>query len=155
MISFRKYRTPVEYASIRIQSNIVETEFSDSSTDFSNKSQITVFTSNGPSKVIIPNYIENHIEIVNTAVYSIHMSLSLSGGTNDVYSLAFFKNNGSEQIGTRMTNNLSGGGDMFTVSLLVNSILEAGDTIELWAQNEINGSSLIVEDCNFVITRLE
>jgi hypothetical protein len=83
------------------------------------------------------------------------MSLSFSGGANDIISGAFFKNNGATQIGPRWTRKIGSGGDVGHICHVVEGNLALNDTIEIWVQNESSTGNITVEDGSFDIVRID
>ena len=81
-------------------------------------------------------------------------AVSFSGGTSDTYSLAFFKNNGATQLGARTTRKLGTGGDIGSAVVAAQATLTAGDTVELWMQNETDTSAATVQDCAMTLNRV-
>jgi len=141
----------LEYAQIEVEGNATATNFSAASTDFSNKVQIVIFTADGISNGATPDHTNDHITINTTGIYSVAASISYSGTGNTTYSFAFFKNNGATQIGSRQTRKIGAGGDVGAFEMSTLASLTAGDTIELWAQDEDGSNSLVVEDAVFSI----
>ena len=144
-----------EYASLTTESNAVETTFAGTSADFSQMSQVTIFTANGIAAGLTPDHTNDHITVANAGDYEMTINFSFSGGLLDTYSFAFFKNNGATQLGgTRLTRKLGTGGDVGSASLTVQATLAAADTIEVWMQNEDDTSAALIEDAEFSMRRL-
>ena len=145
----RHYRDA--FAELSVESNSTATVVSSSSTDFSNKVQVTIFDSVGPSQDMIPNLSSGHIEITRKGVHKFSATnLSFSGVSGDTISLAFFKNNGATQISKRVTRKLGTGGDVGAVGISGLAFCEVGDTVELWLQNEGATGNVTVEDVTMI-----
>lgn len=143
-------------AEISAESNATTTTFSGSSTDFSNKVQVVIFDTDGPSEGITPDHTNDHITIATGygGKYLILVSISFSGGGNNVISFAAFKNNGATQITNRTTRKLGTGGDTGSAVNVGIADLSAADTVELWIQNEAATTALTIEDVSFTVTRI-
>lgn len=135
-----------QYGQISAESNVTATTISASSTDFSNAVQVTVFDTDGVERGADADNTNDHIEVKQSGVYCLHIFTSFSGGANDTYSYAFFKNNGATKISTRVTRKLGAGGDVGASGIECLASLDAGDTVELWAQNETDTDNLTFED---------
>ena len=143
------------YGDIRVEGNVTETTISASSSDFSNKVQVTVFDTNGgSSQAVTPDHTNDHITIDTAGVYLIVLSVSISGGSNSTISLAFFKNNGATQVGARMTRKIGAGGDVGAGALVACASLSAADTLELWLQNESATTNVTVEDACLCVIKV-
>jgi hypothetical protein len=139
------------YGSLTVESNATTTTFAGTSTDFSNKSQVTVFDTEGAAVGVTPSATEDHITIADTGVYIIDTHLAFSGGTTDSYSFAFYKNNGATKLGPRVTRKMGAGGDVGAISMKTIIALTAADTVELWVQNEDDTTALTLQDGSFSV----
>ena len=138
------------YGSLSIEGGTTATTFGGSSTDFTNKSQITVFDTDGSSLAMTPVNAQDHLVIRRTGEYQLFATVSFIGGSTDVYSLAFFKNNGVTKLGSRTTRKIgSGATDTGACSVSALETLTAGDTVELFIQNETDTSDCTIQDCVF------
>lgn len=137
---------------ISIEQNTADTVISASSADFSNKVQVLVFDTNTPNNQgTTPDHTNDHITIIIPGQYFIHCGISFKNGANDIFSGAVFKNNGATQITTRFSRKIGAGGDVGSVTCSGLATLAAGDTIELWIQNETAADDCIVTDGNIAI----
>lgn len=137
---------------ISVEANATTTTFSGASTDFSNKSQVTIFDTNGQSTFATPDHTNDHITVNADGKRVIRAEVSFSGGSSDTYSFAIFKNNGATQLGARTTRKLGTGGDVGSASVQAIADLTSGDTIELWMQNEDDTSAATVQDCSLIVS---
>jgi hypothetical protein len=143
------------YGSVYADSNAVTTTFAGSSTDWTNKVQVTVFDTNGTSSTgVTPDHTNDHVTIGNAGPYLLHASISFSGTANETLSFAFFKNNGATQLGNRTTRKLGTGGDVGACDISAAVDLSASDTIELWVQNEGSTGAITIQDINFEVVGL-
>jgi hypothetical protein len=135
------------HASISVQSNVTTTTFSGSSSDFTNKSQITVFDTNGAAaQDVTPDHTNDHLTVDVAGTYAVYADISFSGGSTDTYSFALFKNNGATQLGARTTRKMGTGGDVGAAPALAIVDLEVNDTVEVWIQNESSTGAATVQD---------
>ena len=138
------------YGSLSIEDGTTATTFGGASTDFTSKAQITVFDTDGSSLAMTPVNAQDHLVIRRTGEYQLFATVSFIGGSTDVYSLAFFKNNGATKLGSRTTRKIgSGATDTGACSVSALETLTAGDTIELFIQNETDTSDCTIQDCVF------
>lgn len=150
----RGISTPA-FGAISADSNSTATTISSSSSDFSNKVQVTIFDTNDESSFTTPDHTNDHIEIEVDGVYLITACTSMSGGINATISFAIFKNNGATKIGTRATRVLSASGDVGSATTQALVSLVDGDTIELWVQNETNTNNVTFEDCRLSVIKVK
>jgi hypothetical protein len=142
------------YAAISAESNATTTTFSGTSSDWSQKSQVTIFDTNGTSSQATPDHTNDHITIDLAGVYRIDICSSMSGGANDTISFAAFKNNGATKLGTRATRKLGAGGDVGAASVSMIESLSANDTIEMWAQNEDDTDAVTFQDVCLMVSKV-
>ena len=145
------------FACISVEGNATETVVSSSSTDFTNKVQVTVFDTNAAAaNNATADHTNDHITIGTGAdgTYKIEAAVSFSGGLNDTYSLGIFKNNGATQLGARTTRKLGAGGDVGHCNVVALVALAATDTVELWVQNEAATNNLTIEDASLMVTKV-
>ena len=145
----------VGYASLSVDSNATATTIAASSSDWSNKAQVTVFDTNGDSAGdLTPDHTNDHITVAEDGSFQCIASVSFSGGSNDNYSLSFFKNNGGTKLPGRASRVIGSGGDVGNVCVLSGTIdLSQNDTIELWIQNESASANCTIEDCVFSVVQ--
>jgi hypothetical protein len=141
-------------ASIEREHNDTGTSFSDSSHDFSEKVQVLIFDTNGPAINATPEFANGHIIIDLAGLYSLAANVGMLGGNQTVYSFAIFKNNGATQVVPRTTRKVGAATDIGAASVGGIALLEVGDTIELWVQNETNTNDFIVHDVSFFIHKI-
>ena len=144
------------YGSISFESNAVATTISGSASDWSSKVIVDKFDTDGTSNAMTPAFGSNNLTIRRSGDYNLHASCSFSGTGNNVYSLAFFKNTGTTQIGKRTTRKLGSGGDTGACNVLSGAVtLAAGDTVELYCQNETSAGDFTIEDCTFSVIHVD
>ena len=135
------------HGGISVESNATATTIGSSSTDFSNKVQVTTFDTNETASLgTTPDHTNDHITIDEPGDFSVSFAYSMSGGANDVISAALFKNNGATQITPRCTRKLDTGGNVGCDGSSAVVTLAAADTVELWVQNESAAANVTVED---------
>ena len=144
----------IGYASIYVETNSTATTIASSSTDFSNKVQVTIFDTNGAASDATPDHTNDHITIGEAGDYDIVATVSFSGANSATYSLGIFKNNGATQLGPRTTRKLGTGGDVGACVVASGVVtLAAADTVELWIQNEGGTGDPTVQDSILSVTR--
>jgi hypothetical protein len=141
-------------AAIERESNGDPTSFPGTSHDFSQKAQVLVFDTNGPSINATPEFANGHIVIDLPGVYALTVHIGMFGGNNTLYSFSLFKNNGATQLTPRTTRKIAQAGDVGAASVGGLAQLEIGDTVELWFQNETNTTDLTVHDVSLYIHRI-
>jgi hypothetical protein len=131
-----------------------ETTIPGTSHDWSQKAQIETFDTNGPALRAIADHTENHIIVGVTGAYEITAHISMLGGANTVLSFAVFRNNGADQLIPRISRKVAGSADVGAASMGGLAALEAGDTIELWVQNETNSANMTAQDVSLFIQKV-
>jgi|GEM_PF-3984996 hypothetical protein len=143
------------YGSLEVESNSTDITISGTDTAFgANAAQLLVFDTNGPSNGTTPDHTQDHITIDEAGTYLISFSVSFSGGSADTISAAFFINNKTTQLGSRMTRKLGTGGSVGSASHLAIATLAATDTVEVWFQNESATANITVEDACLSVAKL-
>ncbi len=143
------------YGAISVEGNATATAIAAASTDFSNKVQVTIFDNDSVANGVTPDHTNDHITISTDGAYEISApSVSFYGAGGRTYSFAIFINNGATQIGTRTTRKLGTGGDIGALPVSALATLSAGDTVELWVQNESNTGDLTVQDVSLCVKGL-
>ncbi len=140
------------HGAISVEGNAVATTIAASSSDWTNAVQVTVFDTDGVSSDTTPDHTNDHITITAAGDYKIEASISLSGNSGDVYSLAFFINNGATQVGSRGTRTVGAGVE--SLPLVATATLSLNDTIELWIQNETAGNDATIQDAFLAVTKI-
>ena len=144
------------FGEIYVNGNVTDTDFTD--TGVANKSQITIFDTDGESNLTTPSNAQDHITIVKAGKYfvSISLSVSSSGGDSDVIGFSLWKNNGATEFDNVHAHRLMGGGagDEGSVSLSGIVDLAVDDTVELWAWNEDDDDSILLTDVTLSIMQL-
>lgn len=144
-----------QYAELDNESNASTTAFTGgSSSNFSQKRQVAFATANVAEQGLDGDNAQDHITVGTSGVYFMQASLSVSGGANDTLSFAVFGNNGATQITPRSTVKLDSGGSVANAVISGVGELFAGNTIEIWAQNETTSVACTVEDASFAIFRI-
>jgi hypothetical protein len=139
-------------ASILVESNFTPTVFTRPSLNFEQKVQITVFNENGPAHHATPDHTQDHIQVNSPGIYEINAAISMSSPSlTDRISFGLFKNNGATQLGTRNTRDSA---DIGAMPVSAREMLDEGDTVELWVQNESGISPVTVEDCRLAIDKV-
>jgi hypothetical protein len=140
------------YGEISAEGNATTTTFSGSSSDFTNKVQVTIFDTDGISTTgVTPDHTNDHITIVNAGPYIVHTDITITGGNSNTISFGLFKNNGATQLGERATIKLNSASDEVAVSLTHVVDLAANDTVELWVQNENHTTAITIEDGDLLV----
>jgi hypothetical protein len=138
----------------REDNHTTETSIPGSSHDWAEKAQIEVFDTNGPQLNAIADHTENHIVVGITGAYEVSAHISMLGGANTVLSFAVFKNNGATQVIPRTSRKVGGSLDVGAASIGGLASLVAGDTIELWVQNETNSANMTAQDVSLFIQKV-
>lgn len=120
--------------------------------------QVEVFNVNGHSRLTSPDHTENHIVIDRAGHYFVAVSAScLSGaGGGAVFHCAVHLNNGATILENLQWHRrlAGGGGDVGSTSLSGIAELVVGDTVELWIENETNGTDILFRDVDLSIIEL-
>jgi len=133
------------YGQIEVEGNAVATVIALSSSDFSNKVQLTIFDTDGASKNMTPANASDDITVLKPGAYLVHAVLSLTGTAANVISAAIFRNNGAKQISPRTTKKIET--TDVDCHIVLTAIFVLGlDTIEVWVQNETGGANITVTD---------
>lgn len=143
-----------QYSELDNEDNISSTAFPGSSSNFSQKSQVSFATANVSEQGLDGDNTQNHITVGTTGVYFMQATLSVSGGANDTLSFGIFSNNGANQIAPRSTVKLDAGGSVTNVVVSGVGGLTVGDTLEIWAQNETSTTACTIEDSAFSAFRI-
>ena len=118
--------------------------------------QYLFFDTNGPANGATPDHTNDHITISKTGTYLIIVSLSAESVAGSSYDIEFTvqKNNGATQVGEVHAHRsfAGGGGDFGSVSLSGLAVLTAGDTVELWIENQTSSQDLRIEDATLTAT---
>ncbi|MCP5017633.1 MAG: hypothetical protein GY938_20535, partial [Ketobacter sp.] len=143
------------YGAISVEGNAIATTIAAASTDFTNKVQVTIFDTDSVANKVTPDHTNNHITISTDGNYEVYApSVSFYGAGGRTYSFAIFINNGTTQIGPRTSRKLGAGGDVGALPVSALATLTAGDTVELWVQNEDNAGDLTVQDASLCVKGL-
>ena len=143
-----------QYSELDNEDNISSTAFPGSSSNFSQKSQVSFATVNVTEQGLDGDNAQEHITVGTTGVYFMQATLSVSGGANDTLSFAIFENNGATQIAPRSSVKLDSGGSVTNVVVSGVGGLTVGSTIELWVQNETSTTACTIEDSAFSAFRI-
>ena len=97
--------------------------------------QVTIFTANGISQNLTPDYTNDHITVTKDSAYKIIADISFTGDVNNTYQFQFKKNNGATDITSSMMERELGS----TASVGAGAVTGGcecsnNDTIELWAR---------------------
>jgi len=141
---------------IRRESNsATTTDFGDTTVTFeAGKAQVTIFDTNGLAHNITADHTNDHLEIDVAGDYELTADISFSGGNSKTHAFAFHKNNGATKIGGRVTRKLGASGDVGACSLHTIATLAVDETVELWAQNETDTTSITIEDITMSAVQL-
>ncbi len=118
-------------------------------------SQILDFDTNGPSFRATPDHTNDHITIVLTGDYLVVVSATVNSiaGAASRFELTVKKNNGATTIvGLHVDRNIAGGGGN-SGSVGVSGIVTftAGDTVEVFIENETNNQNYIIENITLTV----
>lgn len=118
--------------------------------------QITVFDTNGPTKQMESDAVNDHIMVKKSGVYKAHFSMHVNNAEaqSQVIDVSLYANNGTEEFlnvhGHRL---LSGGsGDVGSMSAAGRIEVDAGETLELWATSDsITEKEVVFEDVTLTV----
>ena len=139
----------LQFGEIFAHDNAVETDFGGSGVG--NKSQITIFTTDGVSNGdVTPSNSQDHITLGKAGMYfvSISIAASTSAGGSDEYGFSLWKNNGDTEFANVHSHRIFGGGGGDFGSISMSGIIDgtASDTLEVWVWNEDNTESILIDD---------
>lgn len=142
---------PLEFGEISRTENATLTALT-----VSTPAQYLFFDTNGPANGATPDHTNDHITVGKTGTYLIIVSISAESVAGSAYDVQFTveKNNGATLVGELHAHRsfAGGGGDFGSVSLSGLAVLTAGDTIELWVENQTSNQDLRIEDATLSIT---
>lgn len=143
------------YAEIWVKDNATNTILNSSA-----KVQITVFDTNGSSKGATPDHTNDHITVNTPGVYLALVSASIINVASQAHEIevGLWKNNGATEFGNihGHRNLAGGGGDKGSMSLSGYIGVNAGDTLELWADTDAAGDRVVTfEDISLSIKLVE
>jgi hypothetical protein len=143
-----------QYAELNNETNGTALTISALSSDFTNKVQVLFLTANIVEQGLDANQTTEDVTVGTAGVYFASATLSISGGASDTLSFAIFKNNGATQLTPRSTVKLDASGSVTNAvcSGLVSVV--AGETLEIWIQNETTTSSCTIADSAFSVFRV-
>lgn len=151
---YKRHNTP--YGDIYAHDNEVETEFADSGV--ANKSQVTIFTTDGESNLTTPSNAEDHITIIKAGKYFVTISIAASteGGGSDEYGFSLWRNNGTTEFENVHSHRLfsGGAGDFGSITMSGICNFAVDDTIEVWTWNEDDTEALLIDDITLSITKI-
>jgi len=124
------------------------------------KVQILVFTTNGVSHDMTPNFSESHIIVQKSAIYLVKASVTVANNNafTHILNVDLFKNNGSTQFeNVHFHRKLTGGsGDIGSATMSGLVQLNKDETIELWANTDAAADrSVIFDDITLSITQID
>jgi hypothetical protein len=123
------------------------------------KAQVTIFDTNDPSRRLTPDHTNDHITIGKTGTYKIAVSATVNSiaGAASRFQMTVHKNNGVTAVSPLHVDRNIGGGAAASGSVSMNGTanLTAGDTIEVWIENETNTQNYVVENISLTVIRLE
>lgn len=142
------------YASILVEGNSTATTPPGTSSDFSQKVQVLIFDTDGADESRAnADHTNDHIVLLESGNWEISIDASFVGTANDVVSFGIFKNNGTAQIGTRATQTAQTTPNNVSLTRQVYGA-NAGDTIELWLQDETGTNNVTVQDGAISVKKL-
>ena len=122
------------------------------------KYQFLFFDTDDPSKECTPDHTNDHITIVHPGDYLIVCSAVClsSGGAGTVCEVEVMRNNGAARVGPLHVDRAmaGGGGDRGSMTLTGIATLAAGDTIEVWVENETNTQNYVFEDVALSVVQI-
>jgi len=120
--------------------------------------QVLIFDTNGCNNRLTPDHTNDHLTIVDPGCYKIDVAATVNsvGGAGSRFEMTVRKNNGSTQVGAlHVDRNIEGGGGSSgSVSMTGLADLVAGDTLEVWVENETNTANYILEDIVLTAIRI-
>ena len=150
-----RYMLKTQYGEISAVGNTTETAITVGGTAV----QVTIFDTNGPSNDTTPDHTSDDITISFTGDYFIAVSATVNSlvGLASKFEMSVQKNNGFVDVGAlHCDRNIAGGGGVAgVISMSGIATLTAGDTIEVWIENETNTANYIVEDITLSLFRLD
>lgn len=143
-----------QYAELNNEGNGTALTISALSSDFTNKVQVLFSTANIVEQGLDANQTTEDVTVGTTGVYFASATLSISGGASDTLSFAIFKDDGATQLTPRSTVKLDASGSVTNAvcSGLVSVV--AGETLEIWIQNETSTANCTVADSAFSVFRV-
>lgn len=143
------------YANIYAHSNTTETAITVTDTYY----QVTVFDTNAPSNLLIPDYTNSHITIDKAGDYHVSGVLCLDGvgGVGATYRAAVHTNNGANILKNIHCSSAIDGGTNKEMAMPFDGIatFAKNDTVELWIKNGSGGTeNVVVEDVSLVVERI-
>ena len=142
------------HGGISAQDNSTETAIAVAGTPV----QVTIFDTNAGSNNTIPDHTEDHIEIQKAGFYYIGVSATVNSvsGAGSRFEITVSKNNnGTPKIIPHADRNISGGGGQSGVIAMVGcALLEVGDTVEVWIENETNTQNYIIENIGITLFQI-
>lgn len=153
--SWQKTRdSDAAYGEISVESNATATTIGSSSSDFSNKVQVTIFDTDGLSQHMTPDNSTDDITVVISGRYLITARFNFTGTASDDISAAIFANNGARQLSARGTKAVDSTDADAELTIACVADLIADETIELWVQNETAGNNITVVDAVLIASRI-
>lgn len=140
------------YGEIYAKDNSTATSFG--GTGESNKSQVTIFDTNGVGLDATPDHTNDHITIGEAGVYRVSFSIVLTGTASQEIGFAVYKNNGAtafDNLHEHLKLNTNGDAKGGRHGLIT---LAAGDTLELWCWNETLANDITISDAVLSIDRV-
>ena len=138
--------TGLPYADMHVIDNTIPTVI----TTMGVAVQITVFNVSDESNGITPDLAQSHFTILTDGVYKIDVSTTVNSvaGGGSRFELTVLKNNGTTALGGLHTDRSLAGGGVSSGAVPMTGIvaLIAGDTVEVWIENETGTENYVVED---------
>ena len=119
--------------------------------------QVTIFDTQGQYNNTDPNLTSSHIAIQKSGVYFVAVSATINSisGASSRAEITVRKNNGVAQIIPHVDRNLAGGGgESGVISISGMASLAAGDTVEVWIENETNTQNYVVQDIGLSVMQI-
>lgn len=138
------------FGEISINDNTTETSISEDVWG-----QVTVFDTNGKSKNMTPDHVNDHIVIGRNGIYFVSVSVaieSIAGAALELELQVFTNNGNTEFTNIHVHRDLAGGGgEVGAVPLTGLALFTEGDTVELWVMNETNDQNVIIADATMTV----
>jgi len=144
------------FGGISVKDNGVATAFG--GTGIANKTQVLIFGVDDPSNNTTPAHGTDDITITVAGKYfaCVTISATTASGGSDEYGFSLWKNNGDTEFTNVHAHRVFGGGAGDAGAIALSGIVDlaVNDTIEVWAWNEDDTESIVIDDITFSIVML-
>lgn len=145
---------PFTYADISVTDNTTATTISSAGVAV----QVTIFDTNGPALVCVPDHTNDHITVTRAGTYAVACTATVNSiaGAASRFEVTVRKNNGVTLVSPiHVDRNIAGGGgNSGSVAMAGLATLAAADTIEVWIENETNAQNYVIENIALILNRV-